>query len=238
MKWWPLVAKVKRTHAKSMSRYLFVFLLLSACGRPLTTTETALVSDIFGPTLNSQKVRIVEEAPLRSFTVNLPPRPRVTCQEQVVPVRTGTVSVTPAGLVAFNRLFLSPGWSLPDFVPDYRDEVSLYETMLFAHEMTHIWQWQNRKRTNYHPLKAAAEHLRSDDPYLFDPATAQPFLSYGYEQQAGLVEEYVCCALLDPDGARTARLRTLISTEIPLGDIPRAQTYIAWPEAPRSGLCG
>ena len=232
------MASLDRTHSERMTRLLLIgFLLVSACGRPLTAPETALVSDIFGPTLDARKVRIVQDAPLRSFTVNLPPRPRVTCQEKIVPVRTGKLKVTPAGLVAFNRMFLSPGWSLADFVPDYPAEVNLYETMLFAHEMTHIWQWQNRDRTNYHPLKAAAEHLASDDPYLFDPATSQPFLSYGYEQQAGLVEEYVCCALLDPDGPRTARLRDLISTEIPLGHIPPAQTYIGWPDAPREGLC-
>ncbi|MEM9351143.1 MAG: hypothetical protein AAGA47_12855 [Pseudomonadota bacterium] len=216
---------------------LLIFLLLAACGRPLTGTETALITDIFGASVDTGKVRIVADAPLQSFTVNLPPRPRVTCQERVVPARTGTLRVTPAGLVAFNRMFLSEDWSLEDFAPRYPDAVSLYDTMLFAHEMTHIWQWQNRDRTGYHPLLAASEHLRSEDPYLFDPETEQPFLSYGYEQQAGLVEEYVCCALLDPAGARTARLRALISKEIPLGTIPPAQTFIAWPDAPRSGLC-
>ena len=34
---------------------------------------------------------------------------------------------------------------------------ALSEAMLLAHEMTHVWQWQNRKRTGYHPLRAAAE---------------------------------------------------------------------------------
>ena len=196
-----------------------------------------MVSDLFGPSLDASKIRIVEDAPLRSFTVNLPPRPRVTCQERVVPQRTGTIKVTPAGLVAFNKLYLSKNWSLEDFLPRYPEAVSLYELMLFAHEMTHIWQWQNRARTGYHPLKAATEHLRSDDPYLFDPDTQQPFLSYGFEQQAGLVEEYVCCAVLDPEGARTARLKALISKEIPVGDFPRPTVFVGWPDAPRSGLC-
>lgn len=197
-----------------------------------------MVSDLFGETLEPAKVRIVENAPLRSFTINLPPRPRTTCQERIVPARTGTVRVTPAGLVAFNGLFLSESWSIPDFLPRYPEAVSLYEAMLFAHEMTHVWQWQNRARTGYHPLKAAAEHLRSDDPYLFDPVTTQPFLNYGYEQQASLVEEYVCCAFLDPEGARTERLRALISEEIPLGALPEARVFIAWPDAPSGkGLC-
>ncbi|MEM1237283.1 MAG: hypothetical protein AAGI10_09955 [Pseudomonadota bacterium] len=216
---------------------ILIFLLLAACGRPLTGTETALVSDLFGPSLDPAKVRILPDAPLRSFTVNVPPRPRVTCQERVVPARTGTLKVTPAGMVAFNQLLLSENWSLEDFLPRYPEAINLYEAMFFAHEMTHVWQWQNRERTNYHPLKAATEHLRSDDPYLFDPDSVQPFLSYGYEQQASLVEEYVCCAALDPDGARTERLKQLISKEIPIGDLPRPRVFIAWPDAPRSGLC-
>ncbi|MEM6479004.1 MAG: hypothetical protein AAF647_08160 [Pseudomonadota bacterium] len=220
-----------------MLRALALLLLLTACGRPLTVTEDALARDLFGPSLDTSQIRIVKNAPLRSFTVDLPPRPRVTCQEKVIPARTGTLKLTPAGIVAFNRLFLSEDWSIGDFVPDYPEAVSLYETMLFAHELTHIWQWQNRGRTGYHPLKAAREHLRSEDPYLFDTQTSQPFLSYGYEQQAGLVEEYVCCALLDPRGARTERLRALITAEIPLGHIPEADTFIAWRGAPRSGLC-
>ncbi|MEM6729328.1 MAG: hypothetical protein AAF618_12580 [Pseudomonadota bacterium] len=215
-----------------------LLLLLAACGRPLTETEAALSADIFGPSLDTSQIRIVSDAPLRSFTVDLPPRPRVTCQERIVPVRTGTIEVSPAALVAFNRLFLSEDWSLADFVPGYPDRVSLYEAMLFAHELTHVWQWQNRARTNYHPLKAAAEHLATEDPYLFDPVQTQPFLSYGYEQQASLVEEYVCCAFLDPEGARTARLHALISSEIPLGTLPEPAVAIGWRNAPRSGLCG
>ncbi|MEL6914257.1 MAG: hypothetical protein AAFP13_07125 [Pseudomonadota bacterium] len=221
-----------------MHRALPVLLfLLAACGRPLTGNEEAVVGDLFGPSLDASRIRLVGDAPLRSFTVNLPPRPRVTCQEQIVPVRTGTIRVTPAGLVAFNTLFLSEGWSVDDFAPAYPEAVSLYDVMLFVHEMTHVWQWQNRAVTGYHPLKAAAEHLASDDPYLFDPATTEPFLSYGYEQQATLVEEYVCCAFLDPEGGRTARLKALISEHIPVGGLPRSEVFIGWPDAPRAGLC-
>ncbi|MEL6549183.1 MAG: hypothetical protein AAFQ54_02950 [Pseudomonadota bacterium] len=216
---------------------LLVFVFLAACGRPLSEREEAMVGDLFGPSLDAAQIRLVGDAPLRSFTVNLPPRPRVTCQEQIVPVRTGTVRVTPAGLVAFNTLFLSGGWSVDDFAPAYPEAVSLYDVMLFAHEMTHVWQWQNRAVTRYHPLRAAAEHLSSEDPYLFDPDTDAPFLSYGFEQQASLVEEYVCCAFLDPEGGRTARLKALISEHIPVNGLPRAQVFIGWPDAPRAGLC-
>ncbi|MEM1233752.1 MAG: hypothetical protein AAGH70_06460, partial [Pseudomonadota bacterium] len=61
----------------------FIFLLcVASCGRVLTSAEEAMVQDIFGDTLEPAQVRIVENAPLRSFTINLPPRPRTTCQER------------------------------------------------------------------------------------------------------------------------------------------------------------
>ena len=61
-------------------------------------------------------------------------------------------------------------------------KVAVIAMMLFAHEMVHVWQWQNRHVTGYHPLKAAQEH-NAVDPYLFDLSQAPKFLDYGFEQQ-------------------------------------------------------
>ena len=44
-----------------------------------------------------------------------------------------------------------------------------------------------------------------EDPYLFDERADRRFLEYGYEAQASLVEEYVCCRALDPSGGRGPR---------------------------------
>ena len=49
--------------------------------------------------------------------------------------------------------------------------------MLFAHEMTHVWQWQNRQATGYSPLRAAREHDFKADPYLYDISTKTRFLA-------------------------------------------------------------
>ncbi|MEL6609977.1 MAG: hypothetical protein AAFO93_13800 [Pseudomonadota bacterium] len=216
---------------------LLSLIWLTACARALTPQEAALTDTLFGPTFDAPTARLVADVPMRGATINLPPRPRVTCQEKVVPPRSGVMRVEPAAVVIFNRMYMNAPWSLDNFVPDYPHRISLYETMLFAHEMTHIWQWQNRDVTGYHPFKAAREHVRSDDPYLFDPDSAQPFLNYGYEQQAALVEEYVCCAVLEPNGARTERLRALINQAIPVRPLPKMEVSIAWPDAPRSNLC-
>ena len=91
--------------------------------------------------------------------------------------------------------------------------------MLFAHEITHVWQWQNRATTGYSPLRAAREHEGGADPYLYDINTKAGFLDYGYEQQASIVEEFVCCAALDPTGSRTQRLEALISETMPIQDL-------------------
>ena len=113
--------------------------------------------------------------------------------------------------------------------------------MLFAHEMTHVWQWQNRKRTGYTPLKAATEHQTHVDPYLIDPDTSAQFLDHGYEQQGAIVEEYVCCQLLDPEAPRTARLRAMISEAMPIGGLDAALTgtdvVIPWKGAEIENIC-
>ena len=110
--------------------------------------------------------------------------------------------------------------------------------MLFAHEATHIWQWQNRKKTGYHPLKAAAEHGAVDDPYLFEVSTKNSFLSYPYEQQASLVEEYVCCKSLDAQAPRTKRLESMLKGAFPLGNIVIAQNVtLPWEGAKTHRIC-
>jgi hypothetical protein len=69
--------------------------------------------------------------------------------------------------------------------------------MFFAHEMTHVWQWQNRDLTGYHPFRAFAEHAWSRTP--ISSIRRRPPLSRLRLRGAGLlVEEYVCCRAVDP----------------------------------------
>ena len=44
------------------------------------------------------------------------------------------------------------------------------------------------------------------------------FFSFGYEQQAALVEDYVCFAFANPDHPRRAELRAILSPVFPLDD--------------------
>lgn len=222
---------------------LLFLLLLAACGRPLTPSEAEYLAAIHGPDLDTSKIRLVDGHFAGAMTYRIPVRPRTTCQERIWPPLSETTEVTvaPAATVLFNKVMIRDDIYRPDFLEGWPKEVDLLDAMLFAHEATHVWQWQNRKRTGYTPLKALNEHVASKDPYLFDPDNTTRFLDYGYEQQGSIVEEYVCCRLLDPEAPRTARLRSLIAAEMPIDRLDRVITTprvrVPWKDVETEGIC-
>ena len=196
-------------------RLLLISLLLSSCGRTLTDQERAFLSDIHGSEVQTEKVRIMNGAPVAATTFRRSPRPRVACRERILPpAKDEVVTSSPAAVTLFNRIFFVRDWHTKDYMPAYPDRLYLVEAMLLAHEVTHVWQWQNRNRTGYTPLLAAAEHRGNPDPYLFELDESPDFLSYGYEQQGAIVEEYVCCRALAPQGGRTKRLHRMLAVTV------------------------
>ena len=218
-------------------------LFLAACGRPLTPAETEFVTALAGDTLDPRPIRVIDGHVAGSLRLTMPVRPRVTCQERLWPPvpRASTVTVSPAATVLFNRIYLRSDLYRDDMLAGFPKRIALADAMLLAHEAVHVWQWQNRARTGYHPLRALAEHGAAD-PYRFDPDTAaQRFLDYGYEQQGAIVEEYVCCRLLDPDAPRTQRLRDLIGQALPVarldGLIDAPEIAVPWSGVQSKGIC-
>lgn len=70
------------------------------------------------------------------------------------------------------------------FWPGAPDEATtLLERAHLAHELVHVWQYQALKRSGIELLLSRVYR------YRLDPARA--FRSYGYEQQAAIVEDYV-----------------------------------------------
>ena len=61
----------------------------------------------------------------------------------------------------FQTVMVAPDYYLDDYVSDYPDRINLIAAMYFAHEMTHIWQWQNRELTGYHPAALDPEGART-----------------------------------------------------------------------------
>ncbi|MEM7075401.1 MAG: hypothetical protein AAF484_09970 [Pseudomonadota bacterium] len=219
--------------------FLSILVLVSCSARPLTEGEQALAHQIYEDTLDVSRIRLVDGALIGKTTYTRKKRPRVACRERIFPEpKEETVTVGPAAFVLFNRVYFAKDWYLPDYLPDYGDRMYLMEAMLFAHEMAHIWQWQNRDTTGYTPLRAANEHFVQDDPYLFDVDTDTRFLDFAYEQQASIVEEYICCAALDPDAPRTARLRQLLQQAMPVRDLELPdKIVIPWDGAETQGIC-
>lgn len=198
-------------------RILILLLFLAACGRGLSDGEIQMTRELMGDSFDAAPARFLEVGMVGMVTRHYPVRPQVTCREKIAPPPDGpTFATRTAGMVAWETVLTNPDWTLPDYLPDYPQEMNLVAAMYFAHEMTHIWQWQNRDITGYSPLRGAAEHQPGADPYLIDDTDQTPFLSLGYEQQAALVEEYVCCRTLDPSGARTLRLWERLRSVMPV----------------------
>lgn len=214
-------------------------LLLMSCGRPLTEGEATFAAQIHGESLNTSRIRFVDGALIGKTTYQREKRPRLACRERILPEPTSdTVTVSPAAYVIHNKVFYSKDWYAPDFLPNYPQAMSLIHAMLFAHEIVHVWQWQNRRQTGYSPLRAASEHGGGRDPYLFDVDNDTRFLDFAYEQQASIVEEYVCCAALDPEAPRTKRLEQMLKGAFPLGrlTIPD-RVVLPWDGAETEGIC-
>lgn len=221
---------------------LILALLTAACGRPLTESESRYLAGLHGSALDLDRMRLVRGAPVAAVTFHRKPRPRLTCRERILPpVKEETVTSSPAAVALFNRIFFARIWYAEDYLPEYPERLHLVEAMLLAHEATHVWQWQNRRRTGYHPLRAAAEHGSRRDPYLFDLAGGTPdFLSYGYEQQGAIVEEYVCCRALAPQAARTRRLHAMLAQQMPVSPLPQSResdVYLPWKGVELRGIC-
>lgn len=222
-------------------RVFLILTLLASCGRPLTDAERAFADTIHGDQLDQNRVRLIDGAPTRAVTFKRKARPRTTCRERILPPPTSDiVTAKPAAVALWQNVLFDKDWYLDDYVPAYPEEINLVAAMLLAHELTHVWQWQNREVTGYSPLKAAREHRFSDDPYLFDVSAERRFLDFGFEQQGSIVEEFVCCRALDPQGGRTQRLHALISQAMPVSPLPQSRQHnvrLPWDGVQVNGIC-
>ena len=225
-----------------MIRLLLALTLLTACGRPLTSNEIAFAATIHGDELNTSRVRLHDGAPTRAVTFRRKARPRTTCRELILPpATTEIVTAKPAAVALWNTVLFDRDWFLDDYLPDYPDEIGLIAAMLLSHELTHVWQWQNRRETGYGPLRAAAEHSPGIDPYLFDIVKDVQFSDFGFEQQGSIVEEFVCCRALAPQAPRTKRLHKLIAGAMPVASLPQSPQHdvrLPWDGVKLNNICG
>ncbi|SFR44612.1 hypothetical protein [Litoreibacter janthinus] len=221
---------------------IFAFLGLTACGRPLSEAETRFAAEFHGPALDASQVRIRQAPLLKLYSATYPAPPRTTCAQKLLPPPEGpTVSGAPGATVLFNTINVNPDFIARDYLPAYPDAALLLASMFLAHELVHVWQWQNRDVTGYHPLKAAREHQTQPNPYLFELANAAKFLDFGYEQQGAIASEYVCCAALAPKAPRTARLERLLKPHFALSAmtarLDQSRMLLPWKGVELDGIC-
>lgn len=214
--------------------------LLAACGRPLTPNERAFLSTLHGDTILMDNVRLHDGIAIGAPRV-VPAPPQTTCQARLYPPPEGpTIRVNTGALALFEDVHVRGDLYREDMAEGWPEVIPLVDAMLLAHEMVHVWQWQNRALTGYHPARAAFEHAGSPDPYLFDLETSADYLDYGYEQQGSIMEEYVCCRTLAPEAPRTARLHALLEKYFPLAplDAPGPSgAILPWRGVEIEGIC-
>lgn len=90
------------------------------------------------------------------------------------------------------------------------------------------------------PVAGGGEHGGGRDPYLFDINSQPDFLSFPFEQQAAIVEEFTCCRALAPQAARTKRLHDMLAEVMPVQLLQSRADAIAavpWKGVEVQGIC-
>lgn len=195
---------------------LFCLLVFSGCSRPLTDAERTFANDLFGPSLDTSKVRVTYDVGITPLYQTVPTNLRLVVPTENACVRTPQPfgAQPPQAFALGNRLHFASELYSSDMLLQWPERMRVPHAIIFAHELVHAWQWQNRAQTRYHPLRAVAESLSLADPY-FSEGNAE-FFSYGYEQQAAIVEDYVCFTFANPTHPRRQELREILEPVLPI----------------------
>lgn len=193
---------------------VFVMCCVAACGRPLTVAETEFAQDLFGPTLNTEKVRILS----LPYWAKEPGEPRLMRGTERACLRTPQPrgAQPPQAFALGSNMHFSGNLQARDMKLGWPNGMRFPQGLIFAHELTHVWQWQNREWTGYSPFRAVAESIALPDPYFSATGEAPVFFAFGFEQQAAIVEDYVCFTIANPTHPRRAELRQLLAPVFPV----------------------
>ena len=208
-----------RRRGKRPRRALAALALLGACTRPLSDSETALAGALFGATLDPGAVRIAAgvglvppAAPAAAALAAPRPAPPDICRRTQ---STRRVIALPSAVTLGNTVFFKHRYYLPDAARGFPAALPLPASLILVHELVHVWQWQNRAETGYTILGVAGESLARVDPYWWQPDAARRFATFGYEQQAAIVEDFACLALFDRQNPRLAETAALLQGVLP-----------------------
>ncbi|MGR3362614.1 MAG: hypothetical protein ACU0CY_00390 [Maritimibacter harenae] len=203
--------------------------LVAGCSRSLTPNETVFARNLFGDTLETEEIEVLAGVGVLPLPVKdarpaaskgeaaQDPEPREPPEDLCVrKPNPRKYWRWPAAFVLGDDIYYSYRWYPHDAFMGLPERALYPDTVLMAHELVHVWQWQNRDRTNYSPLAAGNESIESRDPYWWESEGAQEFLSFGYEQQAAIVEDFVCYALFDPEDPKLDELADILRPVLPV----------------------
>lgn len=201
---------------------LAVFLLASACSRPLTQAEEAFASDLFGPELDTSRIRVAQGVGVTPLYRTVPTGIKLVEATNQACVRTPQPrgAQPPQAFALGSRVHFDSDLYSSDMILQWPERLRIPQALIFAHELTHVWQWQNRERSGYTPARAVAESWRLADPYFSDDDAA--FFSFGYEQQAAIIEDFVCFTFANPTHPRRAELHEILAPVLPIDDFEEA----------------
>lgn len=220
-----LRAAVPTAAHKAAPLALLALLAVSACARPLTPTETMVAKSLFGPSLDTSRVTVT--AGIGALPL---PQPRRAAGPGMSEAREAPDDICvrkrstrrhwtwPAAFVLREEVFFSYDFYLADTFAGFPESVPYPTALIMAHELVHVWQWQNRAETGYTVQGSAGETLESVDPYWFTVDRNAEFLKYGYEQQGAIVQDFVCYALFDAEDPELDELAALLRPVLPVDD--------------------
>ena len=221
---------------------------VTACSRDMTDGEIAYGQQVFTRDLDFEVVRFSgnERNAQRKATRQLESEAEQLAGTQ--PKDAGSeklLSILPSlfgadAMAIANTVYYDSDVYSPDFSKSAYDS----DRWLMAHELTHVWQWQNRAKTGYSFTKVVSEHLKYGDAvYDYKLVNGKKFTEYRFEQQGEIVECYMKLRQLSPDSPLTIRHEKLIRAEFPLDSVveivgsPSSDEVSIRPEA-KSETCG
>lgn len=184
----------------------------SGCSRPLTDAEARLAKDLFGDEISLKPVRVAQGLGIAPLYRTVPTGIVLMAGTERSCVRTPQPlgAQPPQAFALWNRMHFDSTLYASDMALGWPNGMRFPQALVLAHELTHVWQWQNRDRTGYTPRRAVAESWSFADPYFSASGETVDFFRLGYEQQAAVVEDFVCFTVANPDHPRRAELRTLL----------------------------
>jgi hypothetical protein len=201
-----------------------VLVALAGCARPLTEAEEAFASDLFGESLDTSRVGIAQGLGLFPLYQTVPASLTVLNGTDKACVRTPQPrgAQPPQAFALYDRVHFDSELYSSDMALGWPNGLRFPNALVLAHELTHVWQWQNRRRTGYTPARAVAESWRFSDPYFSTSGGEALFFAFGYEQQAAIVEDFVCFTVANYDHPRRAELRDLLEPILPVAAFEEA----------------